>query len=485
MAGLGGFVPPVIIEIMANAKEAIVQFEAVNKELTIMGVKAETTGVKLDVMTKAARMADVAFKFLAIGAAIFSGYAVEAGLKSEEAFARLNTALKDSGNGSDETKEKFKSLAEANAKLGFSTEDTAGALGTLITATRNAKDSQQLLGTAMDYARYKHVSLQEAATTLARGTQGSVKAFKEMGITLDTNLPKQQAINKAFDELNKRIAGQNAAYLNTFAGKVTVLKTQFQLLAEKLGNILIPILTKVFGFIGQHAKIILIAAGAITAIIVAYKAWMLATKAIAAAQAILNAVLDANPISLIIIAVAALIALFVILWNKCDTFRKIVIDVAQGVIRYVAFMIGAWGELITVILKVITGPMQLFLEVLSHLPGIGKYAKEGLNFIKTGIKDIGDFADSTSKKLNKTADSLDKLKNKKLTAPSLSGSSSGSVTSDPNAPYSLDNYSGSSGGSGGGKAGVTQNIVVYASDTNDIAKKMAQAARTGIPIGTF
>jgi len=203
------------------------------------------------------------------------------------------------------------------------------------------------------------------------------------------------------------------------------------------------------------------------------------------AEAIHNAVLHANPISLIIIAVAALIALFVILWNKCDTFRKIVIDVAQGVIRYVAFMIGAWGELITVILKVITGPMQLFLEVLSHLPKIGKYAKEGLNFIKTGIKDIGDFADSTSKKLNKTADSLDKLKNKKLTAPSLSGSSSGSVTSDPNAPYSLDNYSGSSGGSGGGKAGVTQNIVVYASDTNDIAKKMAQAARTGIPIGTF
>jgi len=470
---------------MANAKEAIVEFEAVNKELTVMGVKAETTGVKLDVMTKAARMADVAFKFLAIGAALFTGYAVEAGLKSEEAFARLNTALKDSGNGSDATKEKFKQLAEANTKLGFSTEDTAGALGTLVTATRNAKDSQQLLGTAMDYARYKHISLQDAATTMAKATQGSARAFKEMGITLDSHLPKQQAINKAMDELNKRIGGQNQAYLNTFAGKVSVLKSQFQLLAEKLGAILIPIFTKVMGFISAHGKIILIVAGAIAAIIVAYKAWVLATKAVEAAQKMLNAVLDMNPIGLIIIAVAALIALFVILWNKCETFRKIVVTVAEGVVLYVAMMIKAWGELIVIILKVITGPLQAFLKVLSYLPGIGKYAKDGLNFIKTGIQDIGTFADSTSKKLTGVADSLDKLKNKKLTAPKASDSSS-LVSNDPNSPYSLDNYSGSSGGSsGGGKAGVTQNIVVYATDTNDIAKKMAQAARTGIPIGGF
>lgn len=482
MASLGGFLPPVIIEIMANAKEAIAQFEVVNTELGIMGIKAEKTGLKLDIMTASARYANIAFKALAAGALLFSGYAVEAGLKSEEVFARLNTALKDSGNSSVETQKQFKELSEANAKLGFTTDETATALGTLVTATRNTKDSQKLLATAMDYARYKHISLSEAATTLARGTQGSVKAFKEMGITLDKHLPKQEAINKAFDELNKRIGGQNQAYLNTFAGKVSVLKAQFQLLAEKLGEILIPILTKVFDFIGKHAKVILIVVGAITALLVAYKAWMLATKAVAAAQTLLNVVLDANPISLIIIAVAALIGLFVLLWNKCDTFRKIVVDVAQAVIHYVAQMVSAWGELITTILNIIEGPLKLFLEVMSHLPGVGKYAKEGLDFIQNGIKGIGDFADSTAKKLDNTANSLDKLKNKKITAPKLGGSGTG-ATPNSSDPYSLDNYSGGAGGAGGGGTAINQNITIYASNTNDIYKQLSKAAQTGLPIG--
>jgi phage-related protein len=39
-------------------------------------------------------------------------------------------------------------------------------------------------------------------------------------------------------------------------------------------------------------------------------------------------------------------------------------------------MVKAWGELITVILKVVTAKMQAFLKVLSYLPGVGKYAKE-------------------------------------------------------------------------------------------------------------
>jgi hypothetical protein len=82
----------------------------------------------------------------------------------------------------------------------------------------------------MDLARYKHIDLGTAATILARGTQGSAKAFKELGITLDTHIPKQQAINKAMDQLQQKIGGQAQAYLGTLAGKLAVLKSQFSLL---------------------------------------------------------------------------------------------------------------------------------------------------------------------------------------------------------------------------------------------------------------
>lgn len=62
--------------------------------------------------------------------------------------------------------------------------------------------------------------------------------------------------------------------------------------------------------------------------LVAYKTVMLAitvaTKAWAAVQALLNIVLTANPIGLIIAAIAGLVAGIVVLYNRNETFRKIV-----------------------------------------------------------------------------------------------------------------------------------------------------------------
>lgn len=70
-----------------------------------------------------------------------------------------------------------------------------------------------------------------------------------------------------------------------------------------------------------------------------FKAWSLATKVQAAAQAMLNVVLNANPIGLIIAAVAALIAIFATLWNKCEGFREffkklgnVLVKVFQGAV---------------------------------------------------------------------------------------------------------------------------------------------------------
>lgn len=47
-----------------------------------------------------------------------------------------------------------------------------------------------------------------------------------------------------------------------------------------------------------------------------------ATNALAIAQGIYNAVLSANPVVAVIIGIIALIAAFVLLWNKCDGFRN-------------------------------------------------------------------------------------------------------------------------------------------------------------------
>lgn len=80
-----------------------------------------------------------------------------------------------------------------------------------------------------------------------------------------------------------------------------------------------------------------------------------ATGIMTAAQWAWNAAMAANPIGLIIIAVIALVAGFVLLWNKSETFRNAVTAVGQagiaafnavksGVMTAVAAVVGLWNK---------------------------------------------------------------------------------------------------------------------------------------------
>lgn len=57
-----------------------------------------------------------------------------------------------------------------------------------------------------------------------------------------------------------------------------------------------------------------------------------ATKVWAGVQAVLNLVMSLNPIALVIIAIVALVAIFVIAYKKSDTFRRIVDGAFRGVL---------------------------------------------------------------------------------------------------------------------------------------------------------
>lgn len=83
-------------------------------------------------------------------------------------------------------------------------------------------------------------------------------------------------------------------------------------------------------------------------------AWFVATKVLAAGQAILNAVMAANPIGLIIIAIVGLIAGIVYLWKNVEGFRN--------------FFIKAW--------ELISGAVSAFWDFLKNA------FKAGLDWIK-------------------------------------------------------------------------------------------------------
>lgn len=148
-----------------------------------------------------------------------------------------------------------------------------------------------------------------------------------------------------------------------------VLVTAFGMIYSAIGPItgaLKPVgdtLKDIFGFMGSHATTFQALAIGILAVVAAQKLWTLATQAWAmaakiatAVQTALDVAMDANPIGLIVLAIAGLVAAFAYLWTHSSAFRN--------------FWIGLWGD-IWGFMKVVgawfAGPFASFFVSAWHI----------------------------------------------------------------------------------------------------------------------
>lgn len=104
------------------------------------------------------------------------------------------------------------------------------------------------------------------------------------------------------------------------------------------------------------------------------KEWEIVTKLQTAAQAALNFVMDANPIGIIVIAIAALVAGIVIAYNKCEWFRNGVNTVGTWLKTFftvtlpnafkvvVNFFQNNWKEILLFIVNPFTGAFALLYK---------------------------------------------------------------------------------------------------------------------------
>jgi hypothetical protein len=463
---MASFLPPAVFEIKAIADQAIAKFKEVDGELDKMGKQADSAGGKISGIDKASKIATAGV--LAMGAAFvgFAAFGIKEANEAEQAMNKLGVTLSNFGVNTAATRAKVEGLTGAYVNLGFGGEEAAAGFDVLFRATGDLDAAQTLLATSADLARVKNISLADASSIMAKASQGGAKAFKEMGITLDTTLPKAEAIDKAMGELNAKIGGQATAYTKTFAGQMVVMKEKFADVAETLGTTLMPYLQKFLdgiiktvGWIKQNSSWLSILAGAFVTITVALasynayikisaaltKAWTAVTtiqKTVTAMmtgqQLALNAAMTVNPIGLIVAAAVLLIGAMVLLWNKSETFRKMVIEVGKAGVKAFAFIISLVGDLAVGFIKIATGPLKLLLKGLALL-GVGP-AKTALKGLETATEGVGKFFDSAAKKVEGMAKGLDKL-NKPI---KLSFST-------PKIPE-LDNTGGATGGGVGGGA---------------------------------
>lgn len=107
----------------------------------------------------------------------------------------------------------------------------------------------------------------------------------------------------------------------------------------------------------------------------AQKVAAVASKVWAAGQWVLNAALSANPIGLVVIAIAALVAIFIVAWKHSETFRKIVIGAWSG-IKAAALAVAGWFK--DTAWPWIKGVGDRIGAMFKAIPGIIKSAFSGL-----------------------------------------------------------------------------------------------------------
>ena len=431
------FLPPAIFEIKAVADKAIAEFKQVNNELGKMENQSMKAGGSIGKVDKASRVATAGL--LAMGAA-FAGFAalgIKEAMQAETVMTKLNATLSAQGLNTASTRKEIDDLSQSFVKLGFDDEAASASMQVLVQSTGDVTKSKQLLGMAADLARAKTMSLEEASKTLVRANMGAGKVFKQFGIVLDENLPKAEATSKAMQELKEKLSGQAQKATETFAVQLQILKEQFNNAAQAVGEVLIPYLktlmenlSKAAEFVKRNSTAFQIFGGIVLTVTVALASYAITLKVITAAtkayafiqgvakaatalltgqQVALNGAMAVNPIGLVVMAVVALIGAFVILWNKSEAFRKIVITMAKAALNAFASIIPMVSQVIEAILKITTGPLRLLLKTLSYLPGVGKYAKQGLDMINTGLNGVSDMGVKAAKMATDLSGKLDKL----------------------------------------------------------------------------
>jgi phage-related protein len=109
----------------------------------------------------------------------------------------------------------------------------------------------------------------------------------------------------------------------------------------------------------------------------------LAQGLMAKGQAALNAVMAANPIALIVLAIAALVAAFIYLWNNCEGFRNFWIGLWDGIKNVVGAVVDWIKENWQTMLLFLVNPLAgVFKYCYEHFEGFRNFVDNTINAIK-------------------------------------------------------------------------------------------------------
>lgn len=387
-----------------------------------------------------------------------TGFGLQA--KDSAHFADVLAAASNSANTNvSMLGESFKYVAPVAGALGFSVEDVSVALGLMANSGIKASQAGTSLrslftnlvhptGQAADAVEALGINVTNADGTMKGLDQIMNELRKTFGSLTDAEKAQYAAMLAGQEGMSGLLAIVNATgadfqkltnsisdaggtaeemadkQLDTLEGKFTMFKSAMEGLAISFGEVLLPAITDVIekvtdvvtwfnelddgtkkmivtiaGIVAVLGPLLIIIGNIISAVMKVVQAIKLIKGAIVAvkgAMVALNAVMLANPIGLVIAAIAALVAIFVVLWNKCDAFREFWINLWEAIKEAFAEVAEAIGEVVSNIAEWfstlperIGEAINAVVDWFTQLPGrISSAIGEALNAVANWVQGV-------------------------------------------------------------------------------------------------
>lgn len=311
----GGFLPPVVAELLARTDQFHSKMNAARTDME----KTTSRGSKL--YSGLASAGKVALAGVAGAAAGIAAVSIKAALEGEAAHARLVTAITNAGAKYDDYGDKVEDANKRLADFGFENDDVESSLATLTNATKNPAKALRDMTLVADIARGRNISLAASTAILTKVETGHVGLLSKLGIQTKDAAGKTIDQETAVRRLGEMYGGAAARNAETFSGKVEALKAKLKNTEEQIGQKLIPIFLKVIEVVqdviewfSKHRAVAIALAVVIGGLLLAATiAWTVSLFTAGGALAFLL-----SPITLVVLAVAALAAGIIYVWTHWD-----------------------------------------------------------------------------------------------------------------------------------------------------------------------
>ena len=176
----------------------------------------------------------------------FGKSAVKEFTDAEKASASLQNTLKNTGNlmAFPDTEAGIKNIAKLS---GVADDILIPSFTQLFRSTANVESAMADLNLAIEISRGSGNELSSVVDALSKGYAGNTRGLASLNLGLSKAYLASADMAAITAQLNKQFSGSSAAYLDTYAGKVTILNNQWNETKEIIGQGLVQAFEKATG----------------------------------------------------------------------------------------------------------------------------------------------------------------------------------------------------------------------------------------------